>query len=141
MKPVKIKLILASMIILATIPWITSCTHKADISGFPDVCFDTEILPIFTNSCAISGCHDVGGERIPLNNYTNISRAVVPGDPEASDVYKAITSSWGEKKMPPDQPLSIDNRTIIRLWIEQGAVEVKCAPGIGKESKNSLSDN
>jgi len=141
MKTNKTKLLLASLIILAAFSWITSCTHKADISGYPDVCFDTEVQPIITNSCAIAGCHDGRGEGMALTNYTNISRRVSPGNPDASSIYKAITSTWGENKMPPDQPLSADNRTIIRLWIEQGAKEVICTPGVAKEMKNKLSIN
>jgi hypothetical protein len=34
-------------------------------------------------------------------------------------------------KMPPDEPLSKDNRTIIRLWIEQGAPATDCPPASG----------
>jgi hypothetical protein len=141
MKTYKTKLFLASLLVIATFSWITSCTHKADISGYPDVCFDTEVLPIFTNSCAISGCHTGNGEAMPLTRYTEISRGVVAGNPEASKIYKAITSTWGENKMPPSQPLSADNRTIIRLWIEQGANEVKCTPVATAKVNNRLLSN
>lgn len=141
MKTNKINLFLASLIVLTTISWITSCTHSSDISGYPDVCFDTEVLPIITNSCAIAGCHDGSGEGMALTNYTNISHSVSPGNPDASSLYKAITSTWGENKMPPDQPLSVDNRTIIRLWIEQGAREINCAPVASTKSNSKLLSN
>ena len=141
MKPDKIKLLLASLIILASISWITSCTHNADVSGFPEVCFDTEVSIIFINSCAIQDCHDGNGEGMILNSYTSISREVVPGNPDESKLYKAIVSTWGENQMPPLQPLSQDNRTIIRLWIEQGAREVMCDTTIAKSDKNGSSIN
>jgi hypothetical protein len=84
-------------------------------------------LPIFLNSCAISGCHDGQGESdLVLNSYLNISHAVVPGYPYQSKVYKSIIANSGEKKMPPDQPLSLENRTLIRIWIEQGAKLTIC---------------
>ena len=36
-------------------------------------------------------------------------------------LYQAIISKW-ENHMPPSQPLSLENRTKIRVWIEQGAI-------------------
>ena len=129
MKPDKIKLSLIIILIITTVSWITSCTHDAKITDIPTVCFESEVLPIFTNSCAISGCHDGGGREshMALNNYADISRSVVPGNPNSSNLYKAIIATWGEGKMPPDRPLSLENRTIIRLWIEQGAAQTTCA--------------
>jgi hypothetical protein len=129
MKPDKIRLSLIILLFSTTVSWITSCTHDAKITDIPSVCFESEVLPIFTNSCAISGCHDGGGREshMALNNYADISRSVVPGNPNASSLYKAIIATWGEGKMPPDRPLSLENRTIIRLWIEQGAARTTCA--------------
>ena len=129
MKPDKIYVSLVVLMILTTISWITSCTHKADISGIPEICFESQVLPIFANNCAISGCHDGTGEsHQTFNNYLDISNSVVAFKPTASSSYKAITSTWGEGRMPPGQPLSKLNRTIIRLWIEQGAKETLCPP-------------
>jgi hypothetical protein len=133
MKPDKITLFLASLVILTTISWITSCTHDADLSNMPEICFKRDVQLVIGNNCAIASCHDGTGEAMPLTDYTQISREVVAGNPNGSPLYQAITATWGENKMPPDQPLSQDNRTIIRVWIEQGAQEVKCdVPPAGK---------
>lgn len=127
MKPDKISLSLSFLIILTAVSWITSCTHNADLTGLPEVCFERDVLPIYTNSCAIPGCHDGTGEAgSALNNYTNILNTVVPGNPGASSSYQAIIKTWGENKMPPDRPISLDNRTMIRVWIEQGALNIAC---------------
>jgi hypothetical protein len=129
MKPDKVFLSLVLLIILTTISSITSCTHQANITGIREICFDSEVLPIFTNSCAMSGCHNgrSGREsRMALNNYADISNTVVPGNPDASRSYLAIIAKSGENMMPPRQPLSLTNRTIIRLWIEQGAKLTIC---------------
>jgi hypothetical protein len=129
MKPDKIYLSLALMITITTISWISSCTHDAKISDLPEICFDRDVLPIFQNNCAISRCHDGGGEsHMALDNYSDIVRTVVPYNPGASRSYKAIIATWGENKMPPSQPLTQDNRTVIRVWIEQGAGSTTC-PG------------
>jgi hypothetical protein len=122
MKSDKIYFSLALLFTLTTVSWISSCTHKADITYLPKICFKRDVLPIYSNSCAIPGCHDGTGEsRWALDNYLDIRGTVVPYNPEASQSYKAITATWGENKMPPDRPVSLENRTIIRLWIEQGA--------------------
>jgi mono/diheme cytochrome c family protein len=127
MKPDKVSLFLTMIIILVAVSWISSCTHVADIANFPQICFEGEVLPIFTNNCAMTGCHDGRGEtRMTLNNYAEISRGVVAGNPNGSRFYTAIIAKGGENMMPPRQPLSLENRTIIRLWIEQGAQETTC---------------
>lgn len=129
MKPDKIHLFISLLIILTSISWITSCTHVAKIADFPPICFERDVLPIFWNSCAIPNCHDGQGESdLILNNFADISKKIVSGNPDASEIYKAITAKTGENKMPPDQPLSLENRTIIRLWIEQGGQLIPC-PG------------
>ena len=142
MKPDKIYLSLSFLIILTTGVWITSCTHDADLTGLPEVCFERDVLPIYTNSCAISGCHDGKGESgRALNNYSDIVSTVVPGNPGASSSYQAIISTWGENKMPPNQPISLDNRTMIRLWIEQGALNTACKAAITTDDGLSFDQN
>jgi hypothetical protein len=142
MKPDKIYLSLGLLMIFTTISWISSCTHEPNIADIPEICFERDVLPIFLNNCALTNCHDGGhGESdLVLNNYQNISRAVEPGNPDGSKIYKAIIATSGENKMPPDQPLSLENRTLIRLWIEQGAKETVCQ-GKGTSGDNGLVNN
>ena len=112
----------------------TACQHEADsLATFPEVCFQTDILPIFVNSCGMAGCHDSGraASNYTFTNYAGILGSVVPGDPAASPSYKAITMNHGEGMMPPSQPLSKDNRTLIRLWIYQGANNTSCSTAGG----------
>ncbi|MCJ7820243.1 MAG: hypothetical protein MUP53_03485 [Bacteroidales bacterium] len=119
----------------AVIFWFSSCRHEAVLDqNLPEICFEREVLPIFSNSCALAGCHDATGESgYILNNYIDISHAVVAGNPEQSPVYKAIIISFGEGRMPPDKPLSLENRTLIRLWILQGARLTSCQDPSGEE--------
>jgi hypothetical protein len=123
MKSVKIFI---SFIIIGTFIMFFSCKHEPDISGLPEICFTGEVLPVFINNCALSGCHDGRGESdMQLNNYSDISRNVTPGNADASRLYQSITAKW-ESMMPPNQPLSLENRTLIRVWIEQGAALTTC---------------
>lgn len=111
----------------ASILVFTLCVHDAVMTDMPEVCFTGQVLPVFLNNCAVNGCHDGSGEEaMNLASYSEISKYVKPGNANASSVYQSITSKWGQR-MPPNQPLSIQNRTLIRVWIEQGAAETKCA--------------
>lgn len=105
-----------------------SCKHELMLpENIPEICFEREVLPIFRNNCGITGCHDGAGEDdYTLTDYLGISHAVVSGRPYESPAYKAIIARTGEDRMPPGKPLSIGNRMLIRLWIEQGAGLTSC---------------
>ena len=74
-----------------------------------------------------------------LNTFEGISKTVTPFNPDASQSYQAIIAKWGNR-MPPDQPLSEENRTIIRLWIEQGAVSTTCPAPAGTSNDNGFNN-
>jgi len=132
MKPDKIYLSLILLLLLSVFSCFTSCTHVGNIANIPEVCFTSDILPIFTSNCAISGCHDGGGREshFALNNYSGIIKDIVPGNPNGSKIYQTIISKWGNM-MPPNRPLTMDSRTKIRVWIEQGAKETICTDTTG----------
>jgi hypothetical protein len=137
MKINRISVSLGLLLLFASAAWVTSCRHEANIADFPEVCFERDVLPVFLNSCAITGCHSGNGEAMRLTNYAEISDGVVPGKPYSSKVYTAVISTFGEGKMPPNQPLSLDNRTIIRIWIEQGAANTTCAAAAVSQTKKN----
>lgn len=102
----------------------------------PDtVYFAQQVLPILISNCAMSGCHDAAtaSDGVVLNNYQNVVQTadVDPGDPGGSDLYEVITDSDPDKRMPPppDDPLSTEQITIIRTWIQQGAKNLTCDAG------------
>ena len=87
---------------------------------------------VFTPSCATSSCHG-GRERPTLsdgaayNNIVNISSSqnvlyIVPGDPDASYLYrKLIGSSISGGIMPVGLSMPKTKIDSIRVWIELGA--------------------
>ena len=133
MKPDKISLSLALLITLTTFSWISSCTHQPDLASLPTICYE-EVKTIIVAKCYlkptanVQGCHYQSGESYDFSNDSGIQEAVVAGNPDGSPMYKAMTKVRGESKMPPDQPISQDSRTRIRIWIEQGALIDAC-PG------------
>lgn len=73
-------------------------------------------------------CHSPGeeGGAVPLATKEDLLSSplslVVPGNPEASLLY-TITAPGARNMMPPYgvEPLSMDQREILRLWIANGA--------------------
>ncbi|HYK45323.1 MAG TPA: c-type cytochrome domain-containing protein [Parafilimonas sp.] len=88
------------------------------------ICFESQILPIFINNCAVSGCHDAATHEkgYVFTSYDGIMEGIEPGDPEHSKIFEAITSNEKEDRMPKDTaPLPADQIGVIEQWINEGA--------------------
>ena len=131
-----LNIIISLAFIFISIIIFNSCRHEPDnLDLLPAVCFESKILPIFQTSCNIAGCHNGAGESgYDFRSYEGILSSVVPGNPAKSTAYRAITTYLGESAMPPSQPLSEENRTLIRIWIAQGAQNTSCPDSIGISS-------
>lgn len=107
--------------------FLSSCEQEAgNTDSLRTVCFDTEVLPMFQTSCATTDCHDtaaVGGYR--LDSYENIRKGISSRDIYQSKVYTTIISTDGDR-MPPDSIIPMEQRMLIRIWIEQGAENIIC---------------
>lgn len=89
--------------------------------------FESKILPVLVSKCY--RCHSEkaaepeGGlllDSAPrLTDGGESGRVVVPGNPDASLLFKAVNSE--DDPMPPDERLSEDEIASIRQWILQGA--------------------
>lgn len=107
---------------------INSCRHdETDISKYDEICFNPDVKLIFASNCAITDCHNATSaeEGYVLDNYEGIMKGISAGDPLNSEIYKVITNEW-INMMPPDNPLTEEQRIKIRLWIEQGAPDNAC---------------
>ena len=140
----------AGALLVATILFSSSCKHEPWIpDGYlpspddttttsatcdPDTSyFVNDVMPIFASSCAMSGCHDditsEGGIR--LTDYQSIisTGEIEPSDPNESKVWKAITESDPQDRMPPLSSgitLTQEQRDAIFDWISQGALNNAC---------------
>jgi len=92
------------------------------------VCFERDVMPIFANNCAVSGCHTASNPNPPdgirLDTYAQI-KAVNGNDNEILDV---ITEDDSDKIMPPPdrKALTSTQIDIIRRWIAQGLKNEPC---------------
>lgn len=126
----RIKII--SALILATL-FIASWKTEPEINE--DVCFERDVLPVFLENCALSGCHnsESGKHGYVFDSYENImssnrGRAIIPYNLKKSKVYKKITEDSGEDRMPPppNRPLTGAEMSVINKWIMSGAPNSKC---------------
>ena len=110
----------------------TGAAAWAQSSGQPAVEFDRDIRPLLTDRCY--ACHgpDEAARTTDLHFDTKEGafadlggyRAIVPGDPDRSEMYKRIASEEAALRMPPvysGLKLNPKEIELIRLWIEQGA--------------------
>lgn len=124
--------ILAVLIIPLTV--INACKHEipqAVLSSTPvtggtnEVCFQSQILPIFQSNCAKSGCHDAASHNddYVFDNYTNIvKKDVRPGNASNSKVYKVLFETGNDKMPPaPNPDLTTEQKALIGKWINEGA--------------------
>ena len=118
--------ILALALIIFPFLFTNSCRHDPmGIDQLDTVCFQSQILPMLKTSCGM--CHGSGREGgFDPNSYTGIIRIVKAGDATNSKLYEVITNRGGEGMMPPNRPLTKDQRTLILVWIEQGAQNTTC---------------
>ena len=117
------------LLLLASLP---SCTHDpANLDTLDSVFYDPQVMLILKESCA--RCHGDNGttEGFDMKDYPAVMQAVsAPGNPRACKLYQVITDVNGGNMMPPDVPLSQYNRTLIQVWIAQGAHEKKISTGM-----------
>ncbi len=111
-----------------------SCTHSPYVlpqnlrTGDPNICFESDILPIFISNCAKSGCHDAASHRsgYDLTSYTSImKKGIIPGNPAASKIWQSVAiPGTGVEVMPAEAPgLNATSLNLLRRWIETGAVD------------------
>lgn len=105
---------------------IYSCKHEPVIPEQPAISFSHDVMPIIAANCQESGCHgQINAEEIQLLTYADIvnGELIVPNNVNQSELYRAITTSFGEDAMPrpPQNPLSDAQIKLIYLWIMQGA--------------------
>jgi len=108
---------------------VTKITTSDAVPDVNDSIVITGVQSIIKEYCGISTCH--GGPINPkLATYDDISRLVVPGNPDASKLWTLLTTSDLDKAMPPvnaTHELATVDKLIIYNWIKNGA---KTEPGI-----------
>ncbi len=72
----------------------------------------------------MNGCHgDDRESEFSLTSYNKVmdEGGITAGNAKASEFYEVLLINFGEKKMPPNGPLTDVQIKKVFLWIEQGA--------------------
>ena len=101
---------------------LVGCEHEGDPLKEEAVSYKDDIAPIIAGNCSSTGCHD-GVEEGSYGTYYQLMGIVTPGDSKGSELYTITTSSFDFVRMPPRprDPLTKQQRTLIDIWIGQGA--------------------
>ena len=104
---------------------LTGCYKDIITQADPDgpaqpVSFKDDLQPIFSTSCALSGCHNTGGHSPDLtkdNAYKSLNNGIYVNTliPKQSKIYEMIIG-----EMSTYIPSSIDKRKVFD-WIRNGA--------------------
>ena len=119
--------------------WINDTTFTDPGGGNDDSCdpdtiyFTKDVLPLIISNCTTTDCHDklTDEQDVILLDYASIIQYgdIEPGDPGESKLYKKITEDDPDKRMPPppEDPLTTEQKEVIKKWIEQGAINNSCS--------------
>lgn len=94
------------------------------------ICFEREIMPIFSSNCSMSECHGAikKEEGFDFRTASGVLRGVRVGQPDESKVYRVITGRGDDMPPPPRAALTPDQIAKIRTWIQKGAGTGACVP-------------
>ncbi|MDP4131442.1 MAG: c-type cytochrome domain-containing protein, partial [Bacteroidota bacterium] len=117
----KVLLLTISLVLIAVLVIYSTINHPVD--------YITQVKPILNKNCIT--CH--GGVK-RLSNFSLLFRsealaknksgkpAIIPGDPDHSEMIRRLTLKDPEERMPyKHDPLSTSDIDILRRWIKQGA--------------------
>jgi mono/diheme cytochrome c family protein len=131
-------------VFLSALATLLACGEDTSQPG-NQISFSQQIQPIFTASCALSGCHGSGNLQPPekpmnlsagqaYTNTVNVSSAqlgsmdrIEPGQPDQSYLVHKIQGTHlqvggsGVRMPAGGSPLSQSQIDLIRTWIAQGA--------------------
>jgi hypothetical protein len=89
--------------------------------------FNKDVRPILSDKCFACHAADAKAKNIPMRLDIEAeakARAIVPGNPEASELIKRVTATQPARRMPPvftGHQLTDKEVATLREWIAQGA--------------------
>ena len=75
--------------------------------------YNADMKPLIANNCNTSGCHGTGSSQGDFTTYNGLKAVADNGKLEEMVIH--------EKKMPPSNPLPLDDRKNLKCGLEAGA--------------------
>ena len=132
-------LIIVSLVLACAVTWLysSSCSDKTTATGNEElISYNFQIRPIFSDKCF--KCHgpdankreaglrlDIAEEAYKALKEHPRAHAIVPGNPDLSELFVRVSSSDTSIQMPPPEShlpsLTEPEIALIKKWIQQGA--------------------
>lgn len=119
---------IVTVCLLGALLALSACYYENPPEPLPiepdEVSYNTHILPILVQTCALDECHD--GTVVPDLSFDKAYNELKKGGylnavyPKESILYKSVDYSGG-LSMPPSGQLSPLDRELILIWITKGA--------------------
>jgi hypothetical protein len=123
---------------------VAGTAGAADASGIEF--FEKHIQPLLTQNCFECHSHDQkikGGLRLDLRDGWagggDSGPALVPGDPEASLIIKAVRYTDRDLKMPPKRRLAPEQVALLEEWVRMGAPDPRVVVAAGGRRQEGMS--
>src|SRR6476646_9283278 len=133
------KLIIGSLVLACAAIWLytSSCSDKTTATGNEEmISYNFQIRPIFSDKCF--KCHgpdankreaglrlDIAEEAYKALKEHPRAHAIVPGNPDLSELFVRVSSTDTSIQMPPPEShlpsLTEPEIALIKKWIQQGA--------------------
>lgn len=91
--------------------------------------YEDHIKPIFRENCFFCHSVDDANSDLALDNFARVMQGgssgavIVPGDPEASRLWKLVSHQESPEMPPEDSKMPDEQLALIRNWIAAGALE------------------
>jgi len=120
MKIKRLGFLSASLVLVSILFLNDSCKHDGiPADQMAPVPF-SDVKQIYNDYCVKCHSGGNGGEsRLDFTDYPGIIKTITPGNASKSNSYQAMISTL--RIMPPNIAMPTNKRTLIRLWIDQGA--------------------
>jgi uncharacterized membrane protein len=117
MKSIRFFFLPASLLIVLS----HGCTRAV---GDPQACYNDRVKDIIVQNCTSSGCHNPNDREADYDftTYEGVMQAVKRGHSAQSELYAVIK----DNQMPPAYPLTQEEKSIIKTWINNGAGNNSC---------------
>jgi len=124
---------LPSILVAGLLAWASCARPVSAAEEVPAIDFNRDIRPLLAKNCfACHGpdeAHREAGLRLDLSEEAtkrldSDARAIVPGQPDQSELVRRITSTDPGEVMPPRESgneLTAQQIALLRRWIEEGA--------------------
>ena len=126
----------SALFMILPVFFLISCSDDSPATGpVEDVSFSNDVQVILNQSCGGAGCHlESSQSGVNLSSYDQVMNStglqyereiVEPGNPDASPLVDKIepNPAFGERMPFGRNPLSDREIEIIRVWIEEGALD------------------